>query len=112
LTRATTAASFASQRACAIFKSFAKSMMILPPSRAGRIRLAVLLAIFFAAAAYFRPDRFLRATFYDKREGDIVFQSLPTCELTDAIEGISKSPWSHCGVLVREHGKWMVAEAP
>jgi len=86
-------------------------MTILPPTRAGRIRLAILLAIFFGAAAFFRPDRFLAAMFYDKREGDIVFQSLPAGPLTEAIEGISESPWSHCGVLVRERGKWMVAEA-
>ena len=47
----------------------------------------------------------------DKAEGDIVFQSLPRGELVDAIEGISQSEWSHCGVLLLENGKWMVAEA-
>ena len=60
---------------------------------------------------YFRPDRFFAALLYDKHEGDIVFQSLPHNDLTDAIEGISESQWSHCGVLVRDGEKWMVAEA-
>ena len=70
-----------------------------------------MLVVLTGLAAFFRPDRFLAAVLYTKHEGDIVFQSLPRNDLADAIEGISESPWSHCGVLVREGGKWMVAEA-
>ena len=86
-------------------------MALLPPTRAARIRLCLLFAILAGLAMYFRPDRFFAALLYDKHEGDIVFQSLPRNELSDAIEGISESHWSHCGVLVCDGGKWMVAEA-
>ena len=86
-------------------------MRLLPPTRAGKIRLGVMLALLLGLALFFRPDRFAAAMLYDKHEGDILFQSLPRCELTDAIEGISDSQWSHCGVLVRDGDQWMVAEA-
>ena len=86
-------------------------MNLLPESRAGRIRLAILLAVLSGLVVFHRLDRVLAVALYSKREGDIVFQSLPRNDLTDAIEGISESPWSHCGVLVRDGGKWMVAEA-
>jgi uncharacterized protein YycO len=48
---------------------------------------------------------------YEPQEGDIVFQSLPHCELVDAIEGVSGSPYSHCGVVVKLEGSWQVIEA-
>ena len=41
----------------------------------------------------------------------MVFQSLPHNSLVDAIEGVTRSPWSHCGIVVHEHGMWLVAEA-
>jgi uncharacterized protein YycO len=47
----------------------------------------------------------------DKQEGDVLFQSLPTGPLVVAIETITESPWSHCGILLRREGKWVVAEA-
>jgi len=31
--------------------------------------------------------------------------------MVDAIEGVTSSPWSHCGVVVYEHHCWFVAEA-
>jgi len=48
---------------------------------------------------------------YSPREGDILFQSLPRSRLVNAIEGASASPYSHCGIVAREHGKWVVWEA-
>lgn len=48
---------------------------------------------------------------YDPREGDIVFQSLPHNPLIDAIEGATESPFSHCGILHRGSGGWLVIEA-
>jgi|GEM_PF-2251968 len=47
----------------------------------------------------------------DWREGDIIFQSLPHGELVDAIEGVTQSEWSHCGVIMLEDGAWVVYEA-
>lgn len=49
---------------------------------------------------------------YRPQEGDIVFQSLPEGPLVDAIEGITDSPFSHCGVVIKNHeGDWVVSEA-
>jgi len=43
--------------------------------------------------------------------GDILFQSLPRGPLVDAIEGVTRSPWSHCGIIVRDGDNWAVLEA-
>ncbi len=48
---------------------------------------------------------------YDIREGDILFQSLPHCDLVDAIEGMTGSSYSHCGIVERKGGAWYVIEA-
>lgn len=48
---------------------------------------------------------------YEPQEGDIVFQSLPRSRLVNAIEGVSDSPYSHCGIVTREGGQWVVLEA-
>ncbi len=48
---------------------------------------------------------------YQPQVGDIVFQSLEHNDLVDAIEGITHSPWSHCGLVIERDGKWYVAEA-
>jgi hypothetical protein len=48
---------------------------------------------------------------YAPHEGDIVFQSLPKNKLVDAIEGVTESRVSHCGIVGREDGKWVVYEA-
>lgn len=86
-------------------------MKIIPTSRGGRIRLAALLLALAAGCAYARLDRVAAVYLSDLREGDIVFQSLPHAELVDAIEGVTESEWSHCGMLVIVDGHWCVAEA-
>ena len=48
---------------------------------------------------------------YKPREGDILFQSLPRSPLVNAIEGASQSPYSHCGIVAKKDGQWMVYEA-
>ena len=48
---------------------------------------------------------------YTPQEGDIIFQSLPRSRLVNAIEGVSRSPYSHCGLVAREEGRWVVYEA-
>ena len=49
---------------------------------------------------------------YSPQEGDIVFQSLPRGDLVDAIEGITHSPYSHCGVILRnDKNQWVVVES-
>ena len=49
---------------------------------------------------------------YEPRAGDLVFQALDRgVDLVVAIEGVTKSDYSHVGVLLRRDGKWMVFEA-
>ncbi len=48
---------------------------------------------------------------YQPQPGDIVFQSLPPSRLVNMIEGVSQSPYSHCGIVSREGGRWVVIEA-
>lgn len=48
---------------------------------------------------------------YAPQEGDVVFQSLPRSPLVNAIEGVTGSPYSHCGIVARRQGEWIVYEA-
>lgn len=48
---------------------------------------------------------------YTPQEGDVVFQSLPRSPLVNAIEGVSRSPYSHCALVARKDGQWIVYEA-
>jgi hypothetical protein len=83
-----------------------------PANRMGRIRLALILVAFLGAAwlAHFQDYYYYYR--YQPKEGDIVFQSLPHNDLVDAIEGITHSPYSHCGVVLKdENGVWVVIEA-
>ncbi|MFA6289993.1 MAG: YiiX/YebB-like N1pC/P60 family cysteine hydrolase [Opitutaceae bacterium] len=86
-------------------------MKILPQSKAAKIRFALLAAALLAVVVFCRLDRVVIFFVSDKQEGDIVFQSLPHLDLVDAIEAVTESPWSHCGILVKRDGRWMVAEA-
>jgi hypothetical protein len=48
---------------------------------------------------------------YKPQEGDVIFQSLPYSRLVNAIEGATRSPFSHCGIVAKENGRWVVYEA-
>jgi hypothetical protein len=48
---------------------------------------------------------------YTPQDGDIVFQSSNRCDLVEAIEGITESKYSHCGVVVIRNGNPFVIEA-
>ena len=82
-------------------------MNFLPTSKWAIARVTLLLALLtyilsFATYGYFQ---------YEKKEGDLVFQSLPFGELTTVIEGVTGSPYSHVGLLVQKDGFWYVREA-
>lgn len=51
------------------------------------------------------------AAVYTPKEGDFIFQSLPHGPLVDAIETATASPYSHCGIVMKKDGKWVVIEA-
>jgi hypothetical protein len=48
---------------------------------------------------------------YRPSEGDVVFQSLPPSRLSVAIEGATRSRYSHCGIVAKRDGRWVVLEA-
>jgi len=49
---------------------------------------------------------------YEPKEGDLVFQALPLdLDLVVAIEGVTKSNYSHVGVLHKRDDEWTVIEA-
>jgi Permuted papain-like amidase enzyme, YaeF/YiiX, C92 family len=94
---------------------------LLPFNRLQRLRLFALLGV-FALLAYFNRSQCLflisrlpalcSYVVYSPQEGDVVFQSLPHGDLVDAIEGITHSPYSHCGVVLRNHkNEWVVIES-
>ena len=48
---------------------------------------------------------------YIPQVGDVLFQSLKFSPVVFAIEGTTKSPYSHCGILTKKEGSWLVCEA-
>ena len=74
-----------------------------------------LLAFVYRGQCYFLLNRAPVLYYYYRyspQEGDVVFQSLPHGDLVDAIEGITHSPFSHCGVVLRDdQGRWVVIES-
>lgn len=48
---------------------------------------------------------------YAPSEGDVLFQSLPPNDLVNMIEGSTRSPYSHCGIVARRDSEWVVIEA-
>jgi hypothetical protein len=80
-------------------------------SRRGCLWVAgIALAVLVAAGGYFLPPA-LYLLSYQPQDGDVVFQSLPLSPMTNMIEGATHSPYSHCGMVVREDGRWYVYEA-
>jgi len=93
----------------------------LPVTRSGQLRLLALIFV-FALLGYFnraqcsflisRAPALVYYFRYSPQEGDVVFQSLPHGDLVDAIEGITHSPYSHCGVVLRnDKNQWVVIES-
>lgn len=71
--------------------------------------LLVLLLIALIGVTY--GPAILARERYQPMEGDVVFQSLPHSPLVDAIEGATESPFSHCGIVAKLDGRWVVYEA-
>lgn len=86
-------------------------MKFLPDSKASKIRASVVFAIFLGVCFYRNVFSLFQLWVYQPHEGDILFQSLPHGELVDAIEGVTLSPWSHCGILMKIDGRWQVVES-
>lgn len=75
-------------------------------------RLFLPVLPLLAAAGWFYADPGIRQFLgYEPQEGDFVFQSLPPVELVRAIEGITQSPYSHVGMIVKKDNSWYVRES-
>jgi len=48
---------------------------------------------------------------YEPQVGDVLFQSARPSKLVHMIEGVSESAYSHCGIVDRVDGEWVVYEA-
>ena len=86
-------------------------LKILPSTKWGWVRAGMLFAAAAGVLFWLYGLPWLRVARYEPQEGDVVFQSLPHVDLVDAIEGISGSPYSHCGLVVREGVEWKVLES-
>lgn len=73
--------------------------------------LAICALLAFGVFAWAYGPAYVAYFRYAPQEGDIVFQSLPHSRLVDAIEGVSGSSYSHCGIVGKENGAWVVYEA-
>lgn len=71
----------------------------------------VILLIFSLALIKTKLLPYYKFKNYIPKNGDLIFQSLPQNDLVLAIEGISESPYSHCGIVVYKNSSWMVLEA-
>jgi hypothetical protein len=49
-------------------------------------------------------------SYYQPREGDILFQSLENRPLVEMIKGISNSQYAHCGIVEKKNSSWFVIE--
>ena len=83
-------------------------MNIKPKGKWAILRISIYFFIFF----YFFGLPLVYSSLYEPKEGDIVFQSLSRAsDLIRAIEGVTQSKYSHCGVVIQKDGKWYVNEA-
>ena len=87
-------------------------MKILPETTLGKIRAIVVIVVLVVLVGCFYCVPAKRYMKYDPQEGDVVFQALPGGGmLVRVIEGVSESEYSHCGVVLKEDGGWVVIEA-
>lgn len=83
-------------------------MKILPKGKWAVVRISICFLILF----YFFGLPIVYSSLYEPEEGDVLFQSLSrSSDLIRAIEGVTQSDYSHCGVVIRIDGKWYVNEA-
>ena len=76
-----------------------------------KICMATVLLMFAVALVFTKLIPYLNFQKYKAANGDLIFQSLPLKDLVLAIEGLSESPYSHCGIVVEREGEWFVLEA-
>jgi hypothetical protein len=88
--------------------SFARSGQTAPEHKSNVVRKFTFALMVLVGFAGCRPSGSER---YVPQQGDLIFQSLSHDELGRVIEHATRSPLSHCGILVWEDGEWQVLEA-
>jgi hypothetical protein len=86
-------------------------MKFRPQTKGQWLRLALLSLIAVLLFSYEFVLPFIGFIEYEPHSGDILFQPLHSNELIDAIEGATHSPYSHCGVVLKKEGRWVVIQA-
>ena len=86
-------------------------MNLFPQTKWQRIRLAILTGIALAVVVYCYGLPLAGFMLYTPQTGDIVFQPLQPNPLVRMIEGATGSPYSHCGVVVKDGDSWVVYQA-
>ena len=85
---------------------------IWPKGTYAWIRAGALISILVLIIIYAGVLTYVSLYRYEPQEGDIIFQSLYPVEIVRAIEGATHSPYSHCGLVLRDKdGRWFVREA-
>ena len=88
------------------------SIRLLPCTRWQWTRCIVLGTVVAAIVFLFFVWPLVGLRNYQPQIGDIVFQPLTRLsDLVRTIEGVTHSPYSHCGVVVKRDGQWYVIEA-
>ncbi|PTY01351.1 peptidase [Verrucomicrobia bacterium LW23] len=93
----------------AAVNSNASTSSAISPRRILGLTICIIVAVAALVAVPWLRENYFGG--YEPSEGDIVFHSMPLNPLTVAIEGVTQSRISHCGVVLREGGRWMVIEA-
>jgi len=76
--------------------------MKLLPQKHRKLRITLCVIVLIIPLFYFYILPFIYYSSYSPKEGDIIFQALPNAsDLVRAIEGITESCYSHCGVVIR-----------
>ena len=86
-------------------------MKIMPKTKMQWIRFGILclITLIIFIVGYVIP--FFGYISYEPENGDIIFQPLRRNELVRAIEGVTGSPYSHCGVVLKHNNNWVVIQA-
>lgn len=85
----------------------------LDPSEQRIIRRTLIASILFFVGVFawsYGPVTWAYWS-YKPQEGDIFFQSLPKSMLAKMMEGVSESQYSHCGIVAKRDGEWVIYES-
>ncbi|MBS0660723.1 MAG: hypothetical protein JSR82_21095 [Verrucomicrobia bacterium] len=81
------------------------------PSRRHLLRLLLCLVTLAVALGLATRGPAIDHADYQPAEGDVLFQALGSGPVSELIAGSTESPYTHCGMVLRRAGQWLVIEA-